>query len=99
MTDETPPFFEHLPAVFAVTLLQIGRRTGLLDAVLAEGGTAQEIGDRAGADPRNADEWLRGMTVAGYLTHSDNRFLATDMTKMTFGPEFPFAVESILDGL
>ena len=60
-----------------MTLLQIGRRTGLLDAVLAEGGTAQEIGDRAGADHRNADEWLRGMTVAGYLTHSDGRFDAT----------------------
>ena len=99
MTDETPLFFEHVPGLFAVTLLQIGRRTGLLDAVLADGGTAQEVGDRAGADRRNAAEWLRGMTAAGYLTHSDGHFDATDMTSMTFGPQFPVSVTSILDGL
>jgi SAM-dependent methyltransferase len=99
MSDETPLFFEHLRGLFAVTLLQIGRRTGLLDAVLSDGGTAQEVGDRAGADHRNAAEWLRGMTAAGYLTHSDGRFQATEMTRMTFGPQFPFSVRSILDGL
>ena len=99
MSDETPLFFDHLPGMFAVTLLQVGRRTGLLDAVLAEGGTAHEVADRADADPRNAAEWLRGMTAAGYLTHADGRFDATDMTRMTFGPEFPFSVTSILDGL
>jgi SAM-dependent methyltransferase len=99
MTDETPLFFQHLPGVFAVTLLQIGRRSGLLDAVLAEGGTAPQVAERAGADPRNAAEWLRGMTAAGYLTHSDGRFEATEMTRMTFGPQFPFSVTSILDGL
>src|SRR6476469_7553770 len=99
MTDETPLFFEHLPAVFAVTLLQIGRRTGLLDAVLAEGGTAAEVGDRAGVDRRNAAKWLGGMTVAGYLTHARGRFDATEMTRTTFGPQFPFSVTSILDGL
>jgi SAM-dependent methyltransferase len=99
MTDETPLFFQHLPGLFAVTLLQIGRRTGLLDAVLEEGGTAQQVADRAGADARNATEWLRGMTSAGYVTHSDGRFDATDMTRMTFGPQFPFSVTSILDGL
>jgi SAM-dependent methyltransferase len=99
MTDETPLFFDHLPGVFAVTLLQVGRRTGLLDAVLAEGGTAQEVADRTRTDPRNVAEWLRGMTAAGYLTHSEGRFDATDMTRMTFGSEFPFSVTSILDGL
>jgi SAM-dependent methyltransferase len=99
MTDETPLFFEHLPAVFAVTLLQMGRRSGLLDAVLAEGGTAAEVGERAGVDHRNAAEWLAGMTVAGYLTHSQGRFEATAMTRTTLGPTFPVSVNSILDGL
>ena len=99
MADETPPFFEHLRGLFAVTLLQIGRRTGLLAAVVAEGGTMEEVGDRAGVDHRNAAEWLRGMTAAGYLTHSDGRFHATDMTRMTLGSQFPVSVSSILDGL
>jgi len=34
MADETPPFFEHLRGLFAVTLLQIGRRTGPLRSLL-----------------------------------------------------------------
>jgi SAM-dependent methyltransferase len=39
------------------------------------------------------------MTAAGYLTHSAGHFRATEMTRMTFGPQFPFSVRSILDGL
>jgi SAM-dependent methyltransferase len=99
VSDETPPFFEHLPGVFAVMLLQVGRRTGLLDTVLAEGGTAQDIATRAGVDERNAQEWLRGMSAAGYLAHTGGRFEATPTTRTTFGPQFPVDVASILDGL
>ena len=64
-----PLFLEHLIGSLALVLLGLGRRTGLLDAVLAAGGTAEELAARAGVDARNADEWLRGMTAAGYLTH------------------------------
>ena len=39
------------------------------------------------------------MTAAGYLAHSDGRFQATDMTRETFGPQFPVSVYAILDGL
>jgi SAM-dependent methyltransferase len=101
MTDETdlPPFLPHLIGAFAVLLLQVGHRTGLLEAVLAGPGTAEELATRAGADARNAEEWLRGMTAAGYVEHDDGRFAATGVTAMTFGPDFPFDVRSILDGL
>jgi SAM-dependent methyltransferase len=99
MSDDLPPFFAHLGGAFAVILLQVGRQTGLLDAVLAGGGTADDIAARAGADPRNADEWLRGMTVAGYLTHDDGVFTPTETTLMTFSPAFPVSATAVLDGL
>jgi SAM-dependent methyltransferase len=97
--DDLPPFFAHLGGAFAVLLLQVGRNTGLLDAVLSRGGTTADIAGRAGADLRNTDEWLRGMTVAGYLTHDDGVFAPTQMTATTFSPAFPVSVDSILDGL
>src|SRR5215213_8980136 len=86
MTDEADlPFLPHLTGAFAVVLLQIGHRSGLLDAVLA--------------GPGNAEEWLRGMTSAGYVEHDAGRFATTDATGTTFGPDFPFDVRSILEGL
>jgi SAM-dependent methyltransferase len=99
MSDDVPPFFGHLVGAFAIMLLQVGRRTGLLAAVLGEGGTAEDIAGRAGLDTRNAEEWLRGMTVAGYLTHVDGRFAPSEMTAITFGPHFPVAATAVLDGL
>jgi SAM-dependent methyltransferase len=101
MSDDLPPFFAHLGGAFSVLLLQIGRRVGLLDAVLAGGGTAADIAVRAGTDPRNTDEWLRGMTVAGYLTYEDDGgvFAPTELTSMTFSAAFPVSATSVLDGL
>jgi SAM-dependent methyltransferase len=99
MSDDLPPFFSHLVGTFAVLLLQIGRNTGLLEAALAGPGTAAEIAGRAGVDERNADEWLRGMTTAGYLGHDDGVFAPTEMMTMTFSPDFPVSVTAVLDGL
>jgi hypothetical protein len=99
MSDDLPPFLTHLVGTFAVMLLQLGRQTGLLDAALAGPGTAAEIASRAGVDERNADEWLRGMTVAGYLSHADGVFAPTELTSMTFSSGFPVSVTSVLDGL
>ncbi len=99
MSDEPPLFFTHLIGAFALVLLQLGRRSGLLEAVLAEPGTAEEIAARAGVDVRNGEEWLRGMTSAGYVAHDAGRFTATEQATMAFDPDFPFDVRSILDGL
>ena len=100
MTGEADlPFLPQLTGAFAVVLLQIGHRSGLLDAVLAAPGTAEEVAGRAGVDVRNAEEWLRGMTSAGYVEHDGGRFTTSDATATTFGPDFPFDVRSILEGL
>lgn len=53
----------------AFYLLMLGHRTGLLDAVRADAGSAAEIAQRAGTHERSTAEWLAGMTAAGYLHH------------------------------
>jgi hypothetical protein len=53
-----------------VAMLDLGRRTGLLDA-LAEGpGTSDDIADRAGLNERYVREWL-GALVTGSIAAYD----------------------------
>ena len=49
-------------------MIDIGHRTGLFDA-LAEGGTSQEIADRAGLSERHVREWLGAMVTGGIATY------------------------------
>lgn len=100
MSDDAglPLLLQHLVGGYAMLLLGLGRRTGLLEAAVAGPGTAEEIASRAGVDPRNAREWLSGMTAAGYLAHDAGTFAPTDATTMTWGPRFPADVGALLDG-
>src|SRR5438445_10817273 len=53
-----------------VSMLDLGRRTGLIDA-LAEGpGTSDDIADRAGLNERYVREWL-GAVVTGGIAEYD----------------------------
>ena len=49
-------------------LIDIGHRTGLLDASAA-GGTSQEIADRAGLQERYVREWLGAMATGGIVEY------------------------------
>ncbi len=60
-----------------VQRLVVGERSGLLAALCAGPGTAAEIADRAGTDPRLTLEWLRVMTVGGFSDVRDGVFVAT----------------------
>jgi SAM-dependent methyltransferase len=65
-----PPLFAgHLAGYYATVLLDLGRRTGALQAALdaVEGATAAELAGRCGLDVRNLAEWIAGMAAAGYL--------------------------------
>jgi SAM-dependent methyltransferase len=57
-----------------ITRLVPGYRSGLLAAVVADPGTAEQLADRAGTDPRMTLEWLRAMTVDGLLDHENGIF-------------------------
>lgn len=51
-----------------VLFIDLGDRTGLLDAA-AGGGTVEEIAGRAGLAERPVREWLHGMVTAGIVEH------------------------------
>jgi hypothetical protein len=97
MADEQPRWLAHLFGWYAMTLLGIGARTGLLDAVLKAPGTADEIGDRANVDRRNALEWLRAMVAAGHLAFDGATFAVADETGFVFGSGFPVDARAVVD--
>lgn len=91
-----PRFIRDLLGWNAMAMLVVGRRTGMLDAIMEAPATAAELAARAGVDARNAAEWLRAMTAHDYLTHDAGRF--------TFRPDeaeafraFPFDFNYIID--
>jgi ubiquinone/menaquinone biosynthesis C-methylase UbiE len=47
----------------------IGHRLGLYRTVAESPGTADEVAQRAGLDPRYVTEWLRGQAAGGYVTY------------------------------
>jgi 2-polyprenyl-3-methyl-5-hydroxy-6-metoxy-1,4-benzoquinol methylase len=53
-----------------ITMIGLGHRVGLLDALAAGPATAAAIASRAGVDPRYAQEWL-GSLVAGGIAGYD----------------------------
>lgn len=55
-----------------VMFIDIGDRTGLLEHA-AQGGTSQEIAERAGLAERPVREWLHGMVCAGVVEHDPQR--------------------------
>lgn len=63
---------------YAVTSLALGLRTGLADALLAGGGTVDDLAAAAGVDRRNAEVWARAMIAVGYAGVEDGRVVAID---------------------
>lgn len=57
--------------------LLVGHEGGVLAAVVSGPGTAEEIAARAGSDPRMTLEWLRVMTVAGFIDVDDDGLVFT----------------------
>ena len=58
--------------------LAAGSMSGLLAAVSAGPGSASELAERAGTDERMTLEWLRLMTVAGFIDHAAGTFTARE---------------------
>ncbi|MGB9011557.1 MAG: class I SAM-dependent methyltransferase [Aeromicrobium sp.] len=96
-SDSLPRLLTDLNGWYALTMLGVGLRTGLLEALLAGPGDAADLARRADVEERNALEWLRAVTAAGYATYESGTFSATAETVGTFGPEFPADARGIID--
>ena len=62
---------DMLNSAALMVMVSVGHRTGVLDAMAAEGaGTSRELADAAGLDERYVREWLGAMT-AGRIVELD----------------------------
>ncbi len=98
--DEAPALplaVEHLRGWYAVVMLALGHRTGLLDALLAGPGTCDELASRARVDARNAREWLGSLTAAGHAEHRDGIYTAAPDLAAACAPDFPVDLRSVLE--
>jgi len=97
VANQPPKWLSQLLGWYAMTVLGLGARTGLLDALLAAPGTAAEIAERAGVDERNALQWLWAMASAGHVSLEGDCFALTDETRFVFGPGFPVNARAVVD--
>jgi hypothetical protein len=94
--EQPPTLIRDLFGWYSVTLLALGDRVGLLDALMVGPGTAAEIAARAGVDERNAFEWLRGLVAGGHARHATGVFTVDPTTAFIFGPQFPHNFRAVL---
>ncbi len=64
----------HLSSTMTVTMLELGRRLGLLEALAGSSATVEELSASSGVQPRYLTEWLGLMVSAGILTHDEGQF-------------------------
>lgn len=71
--DVAAAFVERLKGAYQgavlTMLIDLGRRTGLLEAAGRGPGTAAELAERASCAERHVREWCGGLAVAGVLTY------------------------------
>jgi SAM-dependent methyltransferase len=60
---------EQLGAAMLCRMIDLGRRTGLLEVVAQGPGDSAELARRAGLDERYVREWLGGMVAGGVVTY------------------------------
>lgn len=92
-----PAFLEHLLGWYAMTMLLLGERTGLLAALKEQGGTVDEIARRSGAEARNTFGWLRAMVGARHATHAGGVFSMSPQLSAFLDGAFPVDVLAVID--
>ena len=63
--SDLPLLFQDVARWYAASTIALGIRSGLVDALLAGGGTAAELAGTAGVDGDNAGRWAEESKVAG----------------------------------
>jgi len=91
-----PRVVDDVRGWYAATTVALGERTGLLDALLAGGGTAAELAGSAGVDRRNASAWGDAMVVAGYARRDGDRYAPDEEAVGPFRGGFPFDLRAVV---
>jgi SAM-dependent methyltransferase len=92
-----PFFLTQLLGWYAMTILVLGQRTGLLAELKLKAGSSADLASRTGVDPVNALAWLRAMVGAGHATHKDGIFTMTPQLSAVLGGALPVDAEAILE--
>ncbi len=99
MADAHPPMpriIRDYEGWLAISMLALGRETGMLTAVIEGPVTAATLASKAGVDARNAGAWLAAMTAHGYLTQNDGVFAMSAEDIGAFR-QFPYDFEAVVD--
>jgi SAM-dependent methyltransferase len=64
--------FGWLIGTAATSLIAVGERAGLLDALASGPATSVELAERSGLSERHVREWLGGIAVAGIADHDES---------------------------
>ncbi len=95
--SELPQLFEDVTRWYAATTVALGIRTGLIDPLLAGGGTAAELAASARVDPDNAARWADAMVVGGYAAVADGRYTPLDETLGLLRGGVPIDVRAVVE--
>jgi SAM-dependent methyltransferase len=64
--------YRDIAGAMSIGMGYLGQRTGLFDALAGAGPvTAAKLADQTGLQRRYVEEWLKGMTAAGWLEHDE----------------------------
>lgn len=79
---DTSAFGAHLRDLLTghalTTLIAMGHRTGLFEAMARAQASSAELAERSGLDERYVREWLGAMVTGGILEHADGRYALPD---------------------
>ncbi len=78
--SDLPLLFQDVARWYAASTVALGIRSGLVDALLAGGGTAAELAGTAGVDGDNAGRWADAMVAGGYATATEGRYAPVEDT-------------------
>lgn len=76
--SDLPMLFADVARWYAVTTVAVGIRTGLLDALLAGAGTADDLAAVARVDADEAARWADAIVAGGYATRDGERYAAAE---------------------
>ena len=71
---DLPQLFADVARWYAISTVALGLRAGLVDPLLAGGGTADTLAAAASVDTHNAARWADAMVTAGYAHVADGRY-------------------------